>query len=121
VLIQSMKTGALIRTACRMGAVLGGANAKTMAAVDRYAIALGLAFQIKDDLLDVESDAATLGKAAGKDAQAGKATFVSLLGIAGAKARLDAATQEGEGALAHFGAVADRLRALLVFNRERKN
>src|SRR6476659_9052192 len=86
--LQAMKTGALIRFAARAGAILGQADAPGRAALDRYGAAVGQAFQIADDLLDVEGDAATLGKAAGKDAAAGKATLVSLLGVAGARARL---------------------------------
>jgi farnesyl diphosphate synthase len=119
--IQSMKTGALIRTACTMGAILGGAKLADAAALDAYAEALGLAFQIKDDLLDAVGDAATLGKAAGKDAAAGKATFVSLHGVDGAGRRLAEVTRAGEGALTRFGARAAILRDLLAFNRRREN
>ena len=82
--------------------------------------AIGQAFQIADDLLDVESDAATLGKAAGKDAAAGKATLVSALGVAGAHARLDALVAEADAALAPFGAKADTLRAAARFIAERR-
>ena len=78
--MQAMKTGALIRFACRAGAILGQADADAHARIDRYGAAIGQAFQIADDLLDVEGDAATLGKAAGKDAAAGKATLVATLG-----------------------------------------
>jgi farnesyl diphosphate synthase len=117
--IQSMKTGALIRTACRMGAIFGDAKAGDIAALDTFADALGLAFQIKDDLLDAEGDATTLGKAAGKDAAAGKATFVSLHGIAGARRRLDEVTKTGETALKPFGARAAVLKQLLAFNARR--
>src|SRR6476620_5498311 len=92
--LQAMKTGALIRFAARAGAILGQADAPGRAALDRYGAAGGQAFQIADDLLDVESDAATLGKAAGKDAAAGKATLVSLLGVKGAHARLAALVAE---------------------------
>jgi farnesyl diphosphate synthase len=118
-LIQGLKTGALIRAACEAGAVAAGARAADRRALRIYAEALGLAFQIRDDLLDVESDAATLGKATGKDAGAGKSTFVSLLGVAGARARLDAVTAAGERALARFGPSAAMLGAALAFNRER--
>jgi farnesyl diphosphate synthase len=119
--IQSMKTGALIGAACRMGAILGGASARERGALDSFSAALGLAFQIRDDLLDAEGDAATLGKAAGKDAEAGKATFVSLLGVAGAKARLDAVSRQGEAALGGFGRRAEILAALLRFNARRRS
>jgi farnesyl diphosphate synthase len=120
-LIQSMKTGALIRAATAMGSVLGDATPKQRLALDSYSQALGLAFQIKDDLLDVESDAATLGKAAGKDAGAGKATFVSLHGVDGARRILTDVTGQGEEALAMFGSSAAVLKALLDFNLTRKS
>jgi farnesyl diphosphate synthase len=119
--LQAMKTGALLRFACRAGAILGQADAAQLEALDRYGVAIGRAFQIADDLLDVESDAATLGKAAGKDAAAGKATLVSTLGIAGAHARLDALVAEAEAVLAPFGAKADILRAAAHFIAERRN
>ncbi len=119
--IQSMKTGALIKAACRMGAILGGAKQRDLRALDAYADALGLAFQVRDDLLDAEGDAATLGKAAGKDAAAGKATFVSLHGVEGARRRLAEVTAAGEAALGPFGARAAVLRELLAFNARRKS
>lgn len=118
--LQAMKTGALIRYACRAGAILGRADAKSLDALDRYGVAIGKAFQIADDLLDVEGDTATLGKAAGKDAAAGKATLVSILGIAGAHKRLDDLIAEAEQALAPFGAKADALRAAARFIGARK-
>jgi farnesyl diphosphate synthase len=119
-ILQAMKTGALIRFAARAGAILGQADAPGRAALDRYGAAVGQAFQIADDLLDVEGDAATLGKAAGKDAAAGKATLVSLLGVKGAHARLAALVSEAESALAPFGGKADILRAAARFTAERK-
>jgi farnesyl diphosphate synthase len=120
-LIQSMKTGALIRAASAMGAALASAIEDERRALDAYAAALGLAFQIKDDLLDDEGDTATLGKAAGKDAAAGKATFVSLLGTDGARERLASVTREGREALSSFGGRAGALSALLTFNMERRS
>ena len=119
--LQAMKTGALIRFACRAGAILGQADAKARASVGRYGAAIGQAFQIADDLLDVEGDAATLGKAAGKDAAAGKATLVAALGGDGARARLAALVAEAEAALAPFGAKADTLRAAARFVAERRS
>ena len=118
--LQAMKTGALIRFACRAGAILGKADAQARAAVDRYGVAIGQAFQIADDLLDVEGDAATLGKAAGKDAAAGKATLVAALGISAARTRLDALIAQADSALAPFGAKADTLRAAARFIAQRQ-
>lgn len=119
--LQAMKTGALIRYACRAGALLGRAEAKAFEALDRYGIAIGKAFQIADDLLDVEGDAATLGKAAGKDAAAGKGTLVSILGVAGAHKRLDELIAEAEELLSPFGAKADTLKAAARFIAARKS
>jgi farnesyl diphosphate synthase len=119
--LQAMKTGALIRYACRAGAILGRADAKALEALDRYGVAIGKAFQIADDLLDVESDAATLGKAAGKDAAAGKATLVSILGVAGAHKRLDELIAEAEDVLTPFGAKAETLKAAARFIAARKS
>lgn len=121
VTLQAMKTGALLRFACRAGAILGQASAEHIAALDRYGAAIGEAFQIADDLLDVEGDAATLGKAAGKDAEAGKATLVAALGINGARARLEGLIATADAALAPFGAKADTLRAAARFIAERRN
>ncbi len=87
-MLQAMKTGALLRFACEAGGILAAASAPQRAALERYGSAVGEAFQIADDLLDVEGDPALVGKQTGKDAAAGKATFVSVLGVAGAKARL---------------------------------
>ncbi len=118
--LQAMKTGALIRYACRAGAILGQADAAAREAVDRYGAAIGQAFQIADDLLDVEGSTETLGKAAGKDAAAGKATLVDLLGLEGARARLGALVGAADAALAPFGAKADTLRATARFIAERR-
>ncbi len=110
-----MKTGALLRFACRAGAILGKADADALKRLDAYGVAIGQAFQIADDLLDLESDAATLGKAAGKDAAAGKATLVSALG---ARGRAQAPGRAGRGSGSRAGAVrgegryAARRRAL---------
>jgi farnesyl diphosphate synthase len=118
--LQAMKTGALLRFACRAGAILGCADATALEALDSYGVAIGKAFQIADDLLDVESDAATLGKATGKDAAAGKATLVSMLGIAGAHERLDELVAQAEDALLPFGDRADILRATARFIAQRR-
>ncbi len=83
--MHARKTGALLRAAATMGAILSGADAATIAAVDRYATDLGLAFQIVDDILDVESSNEALGKTVGKDAAAGKPTYPSLYGLDASK------------------------------------
>ncbi|MFD0980575.1 polyprenyl synthetase family protein [Tropicimonas aquimaris] len=110
--LQANKTGALIRWSAEAGARLAGADPAPLSA---YATALGLAFQIADDILDVEGDAETAGKRLRKDEDAGKATFVSLLGLEGAKARAAALVEEAEEALSPFGATAETLRAAARF------
>ncbi len=109
--LDSMKTGALIKFACLTGAILGEAPKSAHAALGRYGHALGQAFQIADDLLDIEGDAATLGKSTGKDTARGKATLVRILGRNGARARLAALVAQAERALDPFGAQATMLRA----------
>ena len=115
--LQDGKTGALICWSAEAGARMAGAD---VAPMRRYACALGLAFQIADDILDVEGDAAKAGKRLGKDADAGKATFVSLLGLAGAKARAAELVSQAEAALEPYGDKADNLRqaARFVITRE---
>ncbi|MGE3992005.1 polyprenyl synthetase family protein [Pseudorhodoplanes sp.] len=103
VTMQAMKTGALLHFACIAGGLLGNATPVQGEALSRYGRAIGTAFQIADDLLDVEGDAATVGKATGKDAAVGKATLVSLFGIAAARDRLARCVAEAEAALAPFG------------------
>lgn len=110
--LQANKTGALIRWSAEAGARLAGQDP---APLSRYATALGLAFQIADDILDVTGDSATAGKRVGKDADAGKATFVSLLGLDGARARAQALVKEAEAALDSFGSSADTLRQAARF------
>jgi len=118
--LQAMKTGALLRFGCLAGAILGEANAKQREALDRYGSVLGEAFQIADDLLDVEGDAATVGKATGKDAAVGKGTFVSVLGLDQAKARLKTLVGEAEDALAPFWRDGEILKMAARFVAERK-
>ena len=101
--LQAMKTGALLRFACEAGGMLGSATRPQRRALERYGSAVGQAFQIADDLLDLEGDPALVGKQTGKDAVAGKATIVGILGGAGAKARLRQLVAEAEQALAPFG------------------
>jgi farnesyl diphosphate synthase len=119
--LQQMKTGALLRFGCQAGAILGKASDADYKALDDYGRAFGEAFQIADDLLDVEGDAAALGKPSGQDAALGKATFVTLLGLDGAKKRLQDLLAKADTALAPFGAKADVLRAAARFVAERKN
>lgn len=113
--LQSLKTGALFSFAVDAGALLGRADAPSRAALARYGEALGRAFQIADDILDAVGDACVVGKATGKDAAAGKATLVGLMGLAGARDALDAAVRDGDAALAPFGARAQRLIEVLHF------
>jgi farnesyl diphosphate synthase len=118
-ILQAMKTGALLKFACRAGAILGQASAAQREALDRYGTAVGKAFQIADDLLDVEGDPALVGKQTGKDAEAGKATIVGLLGPEGARTRLRTLVAEAETALAPFGAASAVLIAGARFVAER--
>ncbi len=113
--LQAMKTGALIRFACLAGAVLGGARGTERASLEAYGATIGLAFQIADDLIDHEGDAASAGKATGKDAARGKGTLVSLHGAAWARAELARLVAVAEGHLAPFGARAGRLGAAARF------
>jgi farnesyl diphosphate synthase len=105
--MQAMKTGALLCFAVDAGAILGAADAAGKAAIARYGAALGAAFQIADDILDAEGDTAALGKRAGKDAERGKATLVSLLGVDAARARRDALVEEATAALRDTGRGAE--------------
>jgi farnesyl diphosphate synthase len=119
--LQAMKTGALLVFACEAGAILGRTSDKERKALIDFGTALGFAFQIADDLLDAEGDAATVGKAVAKDAAANKATLVSLMGIPAAKetlARTEAAANE---ALSIFGPRADVLRDAAHFVVSRKS
>jgi farnesyl diphosphate synthase len=110
--LQAGKTGALIGFAAEAGAVIAGADPSPLR---RYATALGLAFQIADDILDVTGDEAKTGKRLHKDAEAGKATFVSLLGLEGARARAAELVHEAEAALAGYGNAAANLIAAARF------
>ncbi|MCV3269821.1 polyprenyl synthetase family protein [Roseobacter sinensis] len=110
--LQQGKTGALIEWAATAGAVLGQSDP---APLQRYARALGLAFQIADDLLDVTGDSAMVGKAVGKDAHAGKATFVSLLGLEAAQHRAAGLVEEACDSLAGYGAEAETLKEAARF------
>ena len=116
--LQAGKTGALIRFSAEAGALIAGADPAPLRA---YAEALGLAFQIWDDVLDVTGDADKTGKRVGKDAGAGKATFVSLLGLEGAKARAAELVEQAETALGRYGAAAANLNAAARFAISRES
>tara|TARA_R110000787_G_scaffold14604_9_gene44959 strand:+ start:6 stop:617 length:612 start_codon:yes stop_codon:yes gene_type:complete len=116
--LQAGKTGALIEWAATAGPVMAQADTT---ALGQYARDLGLAFQIADDILDVEGDAATVGKAVGKDAHAGKATFVSLLGLDGAKSRAQTLVTSACDVLSGYGAEAETLREAAKFVIRRKS
>lgn len=121
--LQAMKTGALLHYAVEAGAILGRANDKAKAALSRYGKALGAAFQVADDILDVEADEAALGKRAGKDADRNKATLIAALGLKGARERRDALAQEAIAALDLFaeGKEAAILREAARFAVARQN
>ena len=114
--LQGAKTGALIRFAAISGALIADADS---AAMDDYATALGLAFQIADDILDITGDEDVTGKRVGKDAEAGKATFVSLLGLEGAQDEARRYVARAEDALSPYGDAAGNLRDLARFVIER--
>jgi farnesyl diphosphate synthase len=119
--LHSMKTGALIRFACEAGAILADAPKPHREAISRYGDALGQAFQIADDLLDLEGDPTTIGKTTGKDAALGKATLIACIGRDGAHAKLNALVHEAEQALAWFGPRGDILRATAHFVATRRS
>jgi farnesyl diphosphate synthase len=123
--MHGMKTGALLRAAVRMGALAGAADPAVLAPLDRYAHAVGLAFQVVDDVLDVEATSQDLGKTAGKDAQQGKPTYVSMLGLSAARQWAERLRQDAHGALdtlpAAAAARAVRLRQLSDFIVLRKS
>jgi farnesyl diphosphate synthase len=119
--LQSMKTGALFRFALEAGAILAEADGEARAALALYAEKVGLAFQIADDILDVESTPEQLGKATQKDRSAGKATFIDLLGLDGARAKAGLLVEEASASLARFGPTADTLREAARFIVERRN
>lgn len=118
--MHRMKTGALIAVSVRLGAMAAPqVSGGHIEALDRYAAAIGLAFQIQDDILDVEGDTATLGKPQGSDHDRNKPTYTSLLGLAGAKAKAREVHAEAVDALEEFGEAADPLRSLADYIIER--
>jgi farnesyl diphosphate synthase len=119
--LQAMKTGALILFACEAGAILADAGAARRQALRDYGTALGLAFQLADDLLDVNGDAAIVGKAVAKDKDAGKATLVARIGVDAVRQRLAELQGQARDALAPFGADAGVLVAAADFVANRKH
>ncbi len=118
--MHARKTGALIRAAVAAGAILGGADAAALAHLDTYASAIGLAFQIVDDILDVEGASGDLGKTAGKDAASGKPTYVGFYGISGARRRADDCLVRASDALAAASVDGRYLHQLATWVVERR-
>ncbi|WP_266160813.1 polyprenyl synthetase family protein, partial [Dyella silvatica] len=110
--MHAYKTGALIRACIRLGALTANAEQATLDALDRYGHAVGLAFQVRDDILDVEGESAVIGKTAGKDAAADKPTFPSIIGLDASRARLADLTGEALDAIAPLGARGELLQEL---------
>ena len=119
--MHACKTGALIRASVRLGALTAGADANALNMLDRYADAVGLAFQVRDDILDVEGDATVIGKTAGKDAAADKPTFPSIIGLDASRARLRELTAIALDAIAPLGTSADLLQELANYAAHRLN
>ena len=119
--VHALKTGALIKAAIRLPAIVADADREVRAALDAFADDLGLAFQIQDDILDVEASTAQLGKSAGKDAAQAKATYPALLGLDGAKALLSELAERMPKHLSGFGERAEALSALAAFAVARRN
>ncbi len=117
--MHALKTGALIRAALAMGGIAAGASEQQLAALDEYGSHIGLAFQVVDDILDVEGDTATLGKTRGKDGEANKPTYVKLMGLDGAKDEAQRLLEAALRALDGFGDSADHLRDMARYIVER--
>lgn len=120
VMLQAMKTGALLRFACEAGAIIAGRTAEDRDRLRRFGEIIGRAFQVADDLLDITSDAATLGKATGKDAAKGKATLVGHRGTDWARTELDRLVEEANALLSPYGAEAEPLKEAAHFIAYRK-
>ena len=117
--MQALKTGALIRASAVMGGLIGGGSVELISQLGRYATALGLAFQIADDLLDYQGTAEALGKPAGRDAQTGKASYVSFYGLDGAREKAEALVAEAVSVLEIYGKAASPLIDLAQFSINR--
>lgn len=118
--MQALKTGALLYFSCLAPAIAAGADESVRQALSRYAQAIGLLFQITDDILDVEGDQELVGKTLGKDSAAHKSTFVSLLGMDKARSLVQHLAKEADEALAMFGEKAECLKELVAYMVERK-
>lgn len=119
--LQAMKTGALMRFACEAGAIIGKASDEDRERLAEFGSAIGLAFQLADDLLDITSDAATMGKATGKDDKAGKATLVSMHGVEWTRKQLSGLVEQAQSLLAPFEERALVLQEAALFIAERKS
>ena len=119
--IHAAKTGMLLRVALKLGGMCGGGSKKQIAALDRFGFALGLAFQIQDDILDATQSAKKLGKTAGKDVAAGKMTFPALFGLERSRELAAQWTDDAIASLRPFGARGEKLRAIasLILSRDR--
>jgi farnesyl diphosphate synthase len=118
--MHACKTGALIRASVQLGALAAGADGDVLQALDRYAHAVGLAFQVRDDILDVEGESAVIGKTAGKDAAAAKPTFPSIIGLDASRARLAELTDAALAAIAPLGKRAGLLEELALYAAHRR-
>lgn len=119
--MHRLKTGALIRASVLLGAIAAGGDKEQLTALDRFAKDIGLAFQVQDDILDIESDTETLGKAQGADLALGKPTYPALLGMQGAKEKLQQLYEDAQEALQPFGNSALRLHQLADFIIQRRH
>jgi geranylgeranyl diphosphate synthase type II len=119
--IHRRKTGAMIRVSLRLGGLIGGADAKQLAALDTYGEKIGLAFQIVDDLLDLSGNPSTMGKMTLKDADHGKLTFPAVLGMEASRQRAERLVDEACRAIAGFGSRAEGLNALARYILERNH
>ena len=119
--MHACKTGALIRASVQLGALAAGADDGRLKALDDYASAVGLAFQVRDDILDVEGESAVIGKTSGKDAAASKPTFPSIIGLDASRARLAELTDAALDALAPWDARAGLLRELARYSANRRS
>jgi farnesyl diphosphate synthase len=119
--MHACKTGALIRASVQLGALAAGGDADVLLALDEYASAVGLAFQVRDDILDVEGESTVIGKTAGKDAAAGKPTFPSIIGLGASRARLTELTDIALRAIAPLGERGALLQELARYAAHRLN